>query len=73
VQWLKLVIPATQEVSWFEAGLRQKVCEVLLSVVAYTCHPSYKGNINRRMEVQVNLGINVRPYLKNNQTQKSWD
>jgi hypothetical protein len=37
-----------------------------LGVVAHTCHPSYMGNINRWVAVHIRLGLNTRPYLKNN-------
>jgi hypothetical protein len=35
-----------------------------------TWHPSYEGIINRRITLQVCQGINVIPYLKNNQNTK---
>jgi hypothetical protein len=35
-------------------------------MVEYTCHPSHTGCIKRRIVVQIILGTNVRPYLKNN-------
>jgi hypothetical protein len=35
-----------------------------LGVVGCTCHPSYMGSINRRIVVQADLGISVRPYSK---------
>jgi hypothetical protein len=34
-------------------------------MVALACHPSFLGNLNRRIEVQARLDRNVRPYLKN--------
>jgi hypothetical protein len=37
-----------------------------LGMVEYTCHPSHTGCIKRRIVVQIILGTNVRPYLKNN-------
>jgi hypothetical protein len=30
----------------------------------HTCHPSFWGSINRRMEVQAGPGINITSYLK---------
>jgi hypothetical protein len=38
-------------------------------MVAHACHPSYERSLNRRIMA---LGINVRPYLKSNQSKKSW-
>jgi hypothetical protein len=32
----------------------------------YAYHLSYVGSINRRIAVHAGLGINARPYLKNN-------
>jgi hypothetical protein len=43
-----------------------------LGIVACAGHPSYVGDVNRRMGVQASLCINMRPYLKNNQSRKSW-
>jgi hypothetical protein len=34
-------------------------------MVVCACHPSYTGNINMRITVQVNPGINMRTYFKN--------
>jgi hypothetical protein len=36
-----------------------------LGVVAYACHPSYAGGINKRIADQTGLSKNVRPYPKN--------
>jgi hypothetical protein len=33
-------------------------------MVALTCHPRHVVNVNRRITVQANLGINARPYSK---------
>jgi hypothetical protein len=41
-----------------------------LSVVVTTCHPTYPGSVTRRIVVQSGLGINMRPYLKINQSKK---
>jgi hypothetical protein len=35
-------------------------------------HHRYPGNVNRRIMVQADPGINVRPYLKINQCKKIW-
>jgi hypothetical protein len=35
--------------------------------VAHISHSSYVGSINSKISIQTGLGINVRPYLKNNQ------
>jgi hypothetical protein len=32
----------------------------------YTCHISSAESLNRRIIVQAGLGINAKPYLKNN-------
>jgi hypothetical protein len=42
----------------------------MLGVVVYFYHPSYAGNINRRIVDQAGPGIKVRPYFKNNQSKK---
>jgi hypothetical protein len=41
-------------------------------MVAHACHPSYVGSINRRITVQANLGINVRPQSKNKKRKNGW-
>jgi hypothetical protein len=41
-----------------------------LGMVVCACHPSSVGSENRRIEVQTNPGINVRPYLKKNGSKK---
>jgi hypothetical protein len=33
---------------------------------------SYTGSTNRMLVVHVSLGINVRPYSKNNKSEKGW-
>jgi hypothetical protein len=38
-----------------------------LGAEVHATHLSYTGRVNRRVEVQDDQGINVRPYLKNNQ------
>jgi hypothetical protein len=38
--------------------------------MVHACHLSYVGSINRRVEVQTGVGINVSPYLKNNLIRK---
>jgi hypothetical protein len=35
-------------------------------MVVYTYHPSYLGNVNRRIVVLAAQGIKARPYLKIN-------
>jgi hypothetical protein len=61
--------------SWFEAA-RSKVSDTpsqpIASVVACTCHPSYSGSINRRIDVQAGPVINSRLYLKNKESKKFW-
>jgi hypothetical protein len=42
-----------------------------LGVVVHICHPSYTRGINRRIVVQIGLGINVKPYMKNNDNTKA--
>jgi hypothetical protein len=32
--------------------------------MAHACHSSYTGNINRRVSVQANQDINVKPYFR---------
>jgi hypothetical protein len=32
--------------------------------VVHACHPSYTGDINRRIPIPAGLNINVRPYSK---------
>jgi hypothetical protein len=44
-----------------------------LGVVVSFCHPNNTGNINRRISVQADPGINTRPYPKNNQSRKGWE
>jgi hypothetical protein len=39
-----------------------------LGVVAYTCHSSYLGSINRRIIVQAK---HMRPYLRNKKDRKA--
>jgi hypothetical protein len=34
-------------------------------MMVHAYHPSYEGNVNRRIAIQAFPGINVRPYLKN--------
>jgi hypothetical protein len=50
---------------------QQKVCKPHLNqwldAVAHISHSSYVGSINSKISIQTGLGINVRPYLKNNQ------
>jgi hypothetical protein len=42
-------------------------------MVAHACHPSYAGSINRRITVQADLSVNVRPYLKKiPESKKGW-
>jgi hypothetical protein len=38
--------------------------------VARNCHASYVTNLNRKITVQVSLGINLRPYFKSNQSKR---
>jgi hypothetical protein len=35
------------------------------------CHYSYTGSINRRNKVQLDLGIDAKPYLKNNESERT--
>jgi hypothetical protein len=37
-----------------------------------SCYPSSVGNLNKRIVAQAHQGINVRPYLKINQSKKDW-
>jgi hypothetical protein len=37
-----------------------------LDMEVYTCHISSAESLNRRIIVQAGLGINAKPYLKNN-------
>jgi hypothetical protein len=39
-------------------------------MMAHACQSSDAGSVSRRIEVQARLGINVRPYLKNNKSKK---
>jgi hypothetical protein len=41
-------------------------------VVMWACHPSYEERGNRSTAIQAGLGINTRPYLKNNKSKKVW-
>jgi hypothetical protein len=55
----------------------RKLCEnsskpINLEMVVHASHPSYVGHVNRMTTVQVNMGINRRPHLKNNQSKKDW-
>jgi hypothetical protein len=34
------------------------------------CDPSFMGSIDRRITIQVSLGINMKPYFKNNGSTK---
>jgi hypothetical protein len=36
-----------------------------LGIVVFTCCLSYVGSINRRIKIQVSLGMSVKLYLKN--------
>jgi hypothetical protein len=75
--WLTTVILATLEAEskriitvWGQP--QQKVHETPIStnkklgVVVNACHLSYARRVNKRIEIQARLGINTRPYLKNN-------
>jgi hypothetical protein len=44
-----------------------------LGVVVYTCHPSYVASVNRKIEVQVGPGINVKTYLKITKAKRTGD
>jgi hypothetical protein len=44
-----------------------------LDVVVCTCHPSYAGNVNRRIMVQDAQGINARHYPKITKTKRAGD
>jgi hypothetical protein len=39
-------------------------------VVACPCHPTFAGNINRKITVLAGLDINMRPYSKNTCSKK---
>jgi hypothetical protein len=39
--------------------------------IVCTCHPSYAGKHNRRIAVQTNLGIKLRPYLNKTKQNKT--
>jgi hypothetical protein len=69
------VIPVTHEMERRKiiAGgkLRQSVSKTLsqpikAGVVGHACHPSYLGNVGRRITVQASPDRNWRPHLKNN-------
>jgi hypothetical protein len=40
-------------------------------MIVHACYPSYKGSLRKRITVQADLGINTRPYLKNNKTKRA--
>jgi hypothetical protein len=40
-------------------------------MVAHTCHPIYVGNLNRKVMVQAYLGLDTRPYLRDNKMKKN--
>jgi hypothetical protein len=69
VWWLTSVILATQEVEIMRIVLQEQPQRKVpnthlnqwLGVVAHTCHRSA-----RRIMVQTSLGVDARPYLKNN-------
>jgi hypothetical protein len=42
-----------------------------LGMVTCTCHPSYARSINGRITIQVDLGKNAKPYLKNNYNKRA--
>jgi hypothetical protein len=56
-----------------EKNSRDSISSNKLDVVVLTCHRGSMKSIDKRTVVQASLGINVRPYLKNNQCKKDWD
>jgi hypothetical protein len=56
---------------WFEDNQGKKFTrphlnQQKLGVVVHICHHSCMGGINRKTSAQPYLGINARPYKKNN-------
>jgi hypothetical protein len=41
-------------------------------IVTCAYHPSYMGEMNRRISVQVGLNKNMRSYLKNKYSKNDW-
>jgi hypothetical protein len=72
VQWLLPVFLAPQKVeigrTWLQATLRQKVYKTPSQPikVVHTTSQQLRKSINSRIAVQADLGINLRPYGKNN-------
>jgi hypothetical protein len=62
-QWLTPVILATPE---------PEIWRISETGLGSGCHLNSMESINRRMEVQLSLIINSRPYSKNAQGQKGW-
>jgi hypothetical protein len=65
-----ITAPAKIEIgrSGLEATLAKSLQDPIstnkLGMVVHPCNPSYVECINRRTEVLINLGKNIRPYLK---------
>jgi hypothetical protein len=58
---------------WFQASLGKKFTKppsqsIKADMVAHTHHSNYTESISRRIVVQVGPEINIRPYLKNNES-----
>jgi hypothetical protein len=65
------VIPATWEQKsrelWFKESQKKRLAsQPTFSAVVHSCNPSYVGDVNRRIMVQVSPAKNVRLFLKNN-------
>jgi hypothetical protein len=71
VKWLTPAMPATWEAEIRRMEARGQTEQKNLGVVVHTCHSSYAGSINRRIKVQAGSGINVRSYLKNNESKRA--
>jgi hypothetical protein len=63
---LSPVIIATQKAETGRQIVRLPSQPIKTGIVAYVCHPRYIGIVNKRITVMAELGINARPYYKNN-------
>jgi hypothetical protein len=64
------------EGSWFQASPCKKIATAISSnklVISGTCQLSHKDSRHKRIAIQACWDINIRPYLKNNQSEKGWE
>jgi hypothetical protein len=54
-----------------EKFMRHHLNQYKEALASCICYFTYAGSINRKIMVQASPGINVRPYLRNNQSKKA--